>query len=136
MFSLILIQYSASGGPQYGAMPMIGIAIGIVAGMIAAANGRSGGRWAALAGAVCFAVAWGVNQPEGFDIGGAGHFSQPLIMQIISGALSGAIWCGLWGLLGGHWGRKMNTAKVDPVPPGPPSPEHVSTSTDEKKQNI
>ena len=130
-FSLILLQYSGSaGGRQYGAMPMIGIAIGIVAGMVAAANGRSAGRWASLVGAVCFAVAWAVNQPEGFDIG-AGHFQQPLFMQVMLGAVQGAFWCGLWGLLGGKWGRKMNAANSDPLSPGTP-PERDSNLADEK----
>jgi drug/metabolite transporter (DMT)-like permease len=91
---------------DYGSMPLIGILIGIVAGAVAAASDRSAGKWAALVGAVSFAIAWAVNRPEGFDIG-PGHYQQPLAMQIGIGAISGAVWCGLWGLLGAKIGRKM-----------------------------
>jgi hypothetical protein len=111
--SLILFQYSGSGGAQYGSWPMIGILIGIVVGMVAAAAGRSGGLWGALVGAICFAGAWSVQLPEGFDLG-PGHFTQPLLMEIGSGAVSGAIWCGLWGLLGGWIGKKMRAGKGEP----------------------
>jgi len=107
--ALILFQYPGGGGVQYGAWPTIGILIGVVAGVVAGAARRSGARWGALVGAICFAGAWAVNQPEGFDLAGS-HFTQPLFMQIGSGAVSGAVWCGLWGLLGGWISRKISTA--------------------------
>jgi len=120
--ALMLFQYSGSGGTQYGSLPVFGILIGIVAGVVASANGRSGGRWGALVGAVCFAGYWAIefagawaSKPEGTDPGGLVWASLFSVMG--QSALSGAIWCGLWGLLGGRIGRRMRAAKSNTEPP-------------------
>jgi len=112
VLSLVFFQYFSSGtGTQYGSWPMLGILIGIVAGMIAAVAGRSGSLWGALVGSICFAAAWAVNKPEGADLGRLGHITAPLLLQIAHGAVSGAVWCGLWGLFGGWICRKMRATK-------------------------
>jgi len=91
-------------------MPVLGLFLGIIVGLAAAANGRSGPKYSALIGAGVFAIGYAITQPEGFDLAGS-HFRQPMGMQILMGAISGAIWCGLWGLLGAYIGRKMRSSK-------------------------
>jgi len=111
--AFILFQYAGGGGnAQYGSWPMIGILIGIVVGIVAAVARRSGGLWGALVGAICFAGAWAVNKPERTLLTeGSGLF-----FQIGQGAVSGAVWCGLWGLLGGWIGKKMRAGGGEPKP--------------------
>jgi hypothetical protein len=107
---LVLFQYSNSGGRTQSAV-MAGILIGMVSGMVARPYGRSSGRWAAFVGAVCFAIALAVNQPARVDFGLFRiqlPLQLPMVARVSLGTISGAVWCGIWGMLfswiNANWG--------------------------------
>jgi hypothetical protein len=89
------------------ASPILGLFIGLIAGAVAGSRGRSGGGYGALAGALFF-ILWDTLQlvpsPTGYYAAAVGTVA---VMAIVDGA----VWGGLWGLVGGWLGRKMSQPK-------------------------
>lgn len=84
-------------------MPFIGILIGICVGALAGfekpPTKTKPETWAALVGAIAFGLATVFDHPD--------NPAGAIAMRALSAALGGAIWCWLWGLLGGVIGRKL-----------------------------
>lgn len=99
-------------------MMFVGILIGLCIGGLAAASKTptktKPATWAALAGAIVFALA----KVSEYGETGAG---LAVAAPALEASLIGAIWCYLWGLLGSVIGRKMAKPKergVTGLPPG------------------
>lgn len=102
---LALLQYSKRA-QQNGNMPFFGLLVGLAVGILAGAKGTPEGQkrattpaaWAGAAGAILFAVFTALKYPD---------FNAGVAILATYQALTGLIWCGIWGFLGGMVGRKL-----------------------------
>jgi hypothetical protein len=68
-----------------------GIILGLSVGFIASSNGLSGSILAALSGSGVWGLGWLIFPPL---------MHSCSIVLLVSGGLAGALWCGIWGVVG------------------------------------